>query len=143
MLRPPKTGVTDAVRAMPLFQGCSEHELRAVVRMGTTITVDAGHVLTRQGRRGFEFFVVIDGEASCDIDGVDVASFSPGDFFGEIGLAGHRPRTATVTARTAMKVLVIDCREFGALIALAPTAAGRIGAAMTVRSGDQSVPSNA
>ena len=127
---------------MPLFRGCSEDELRAVVRMGTTISVDAGHVLTRQGRRGFEFFVVVDGEATCDIDGVDVASFRPGDFFGEIGLSDHRPRTATVTARTEMKVLVIDCREFGALIALAPTAAARIQAAMADRSG-QSVRSNA
>ena len=142
MLRSAKNGVPDAVRAMPLFEGCSEHELRAVLRMGTTIAVEAGHVLTRQGRRGFEFFVVIDGEATCDIDGVDVALFTPGDFFGEIGLAGHLPRTATVTARTQMKVLVIDCREFGALIALAPTAASRIRGAMADRSG-QPAGSNA
>ena len=142
MLRSARNGVPDAVRAMPLFAGCSEHELRAVVRMGTTITVDAGHVLARQGRRGFEFFVVVDGEATCDIDGVDVATFSAGDFFGEIGLAEHRPRTATVVAATEMKILVIDCREFGALIALAPTAASRIQAAMAERSG-QPVRSNA
>lgn len=142
MLRSLTRGVTDAMRAMPLFEGCSEHELRAVVRMGTTISLDAGYILTRQGRRGYEFFVVVEGEASCHIDGVVVASFSAGDFFGEIGLAQNRPRTATVTATTEMKVLVIDCREFGALIELAPTAAARIRTAMADRSG-QSARSNA
>ena len=123
----------DAVRAMPLFAGCSDHELRHVVRMGTTIVVDAGHVLTRQGRRGYEFFVVVDGEASCAVDGREVASFGPGEFFGEIGLAGKQPRTATVTASTQMRVLVIDCREFGALLSLAPTASARIRTAMRDR----------
>ena len=142
MLRSSRNSVPDAVRAMPLFEGCSEHELRAVVRMGTTIAVEAGHVLTRQGRRGFEFFVVVEGEASCAVDGSEVASFGPGDFFGEIGLAGHRPRTATVTAATEMKVLVVDCREFGALLSLAPTAARRIRDAMVDRSG-QPTRSNA
>ena len=125
--------VLDPIRAMPLFAGCSDHELRAVVRLGTTIIVESGHVLTRQGRRGYEFFVVLDGTASCAIDGTDVATFGPGDFFGEIGLAAQQPRTATVTATAAMKVLVIDCREFGGLMALAPTAASRIRAAMADR----------
>lgn len=123
----------DAVRAMPLFAGCSDRELRAVVRMGTTIAVEAGHVLTRQGRRGYEFFVVVEGDASCAVDGRHIATFGPGDFFGEIGLAGHQPRTATVTATTRMKVLVVDFREFGGLMALAPTAAARIRAAMADR----------
>jgi CRP-like cAMP-binding protein len=35
-----------------------------------------------------------------------------GDFFGEIALLDNGPRTATVTAKTAMRCLVLSPRQF-------------------------------
>jgi CRP-like cAMP-binding protein len=39
-----------------------------------------------------------------------------GDFFGEIALVTQMPRTASVTATTDDRVLVITERDFGALL---------------------------
>jgi CRP-like cAMP-binding protein len=40
----------------------------------------------------------------------------PGDFFGEIGLLGNRPRTATVTASEASQLLLMDQATFVELV---------------------------
>ena len=45
-----------------------------------------------------------------------VATRGPGDYFGEIALVANRPRTATVTAKTPMKVEVIGRREFQTML---------------------------
>jgi CRP-like cAMP-binding protein len=125
--------VTEALRAMPLFAGCSDKELDRVARIGTAITVDAGYVFTRQGRRGYEFFVLVDGEAVCAIDDREVARYTPGDFFGEMGLLEQAPRSATVTAATTASVLVIDSREFHAMFELAPAATKQLLSTMSER----------
>jgi CRP-like cAMP-binding protein len=39
-----------------------------------------------------------------------------GDFFGEIALVTKMPRTASVTATTDVRVLVITERDFGSLL---------------------------
>jgi len=63
-----------------------------------------------------------------------VATRGPGDFFGEIALLMHVPRTATVVARTPTRVFRLDAEGFEQVVAgafrreaLVPTvAAGRI-----------------
>jgi CRP-like cAMP-binding protein len=125
--------VIEALRAMPLFAGSSNGELQAVARLGTTITVDDGYVFTRQGRRGYEFFVLLEGEATCVLDDKELARFHPGEFFGEMALVDAEPRSATVTAIDRATVLVIDSREFNSLFDLAPAATRRVLAAMSER----------
>ena len=44
--------------------------------------------------------MIVEGTATVSIDGNEVASLGPGDFFGEISLLDGGPRTATVTADT-------------------------------------------
>jgi CRP/FNR family transcriptional regulator, cyclic AMP receptor protein len=109
--------IHSALRQIPVFSSCSERELKAVARLGAVVSVEAGHILTKQGRLGREFFVVLTGSATCHVDEDLVATFGPGDFFGEMGLVDRQPRSATVRATTAMEVLVIDSREFATLLA--------------------------
>jgi CRP-like cAMP-binding protein len=64
---------------------------------------------------GIGFFVVAEGEADVSVAGDVVATLKPGDHFGEIALISEGARTATVTAKTSMRVLMIpfyDFREF-------------------------------
>lgn len=125
--------VLDRLAGLPLFSACSRKELEAVARIGAPIVVEPGYLLTRQGRRGFEFFIVLSGEASCQIDGEEVARFGPGDFFGEMSILDRKPRSATVEAASAMEVIAIDSREFTAMLDTAPSTTRKILATLSER----------
>ena len=118
--------VLEALAAIPVFSGCTRKELQTVAHLGTPITVEPGYVFTRQGVRGFEFFINLDGTASCTIDGKRVADLDAGEVFGEMGLLEHEPCSATVVAETPMAVLVLDAREFGGMLAEAPSTAQKL-----------------
>lgn len=101
---------------VPLFSTCSKAELREIARLGTPVEVDEGRVLTKEGAVGREFFLVLEGKAECVVRGRRVAVFGPGDYFGELALIEGGIRTATVTARTPMELLVLSAREFASLL---------------------------
>ena len=69
-----------------------------------------GKVLTTEGDPGREFFVLIEGTADVRRKGRKVNTMGAGDFFGEIALVSNRPRTATVTATSPLRLLVITDR---------------------------------
>lgn len=116
----------EALAEQPVFARCSKKELEAVARIGTPILIEPGYVLTREGRRGYEFFVILEGNASCTINGETVNHLEAGDFFGEVALLHGGTRSATIVAETPMKVIVIDSREFSGMIGDAPSAARQI-----------------
>ena len=115
--------VLDRLAELPVFRSCSQRELEAVAKIGTPIPIEPGYVLTRQGRRGHEFFVIVQGEATCTIDDRQVARLGPGEFFGEMSLVEHDVQSATVVADTTMEVIAFDAREFGAMLEQAPSTA--------------------
>ena len=118
MTRRAPTRVTDSLRAIPLFSGCSRRELAEVARLGTVVEVRDQATLAVQGRPGQEFVLVMAGHARCLIDGAEVATFGPGDYFGELALLDGGPRTATVVADGDGQFLVLDRREFDHLLDL-------------------------
>jgi CRP-like cAMP-binding protein len=99
------------LRAIPLFAACSDRELVAVSRAVDEVDATEGDVLIREGRYGRESFVIIDGEAGVTRRGEFLARLGPGDFFGEQAVLDHQVRTATVTALTPMRLLVIHARD--------------------------------
>jgi CRP-like cAMP-binding protein len=111
---------------VPLFQGLSKKQLGQVRNLATRIDVAPGSVLTREGRTGQEFIVVLDGEVEVRRDDDVVATCGAGDYVGEIALIDDRPRTATVVATTAAVLEVIGRREFARLLAQEPEIAERI-----------------
>jgi CRP/FNR family transcriptional regulator, cyclic AMP receptor protein len=118
--------VIEMLAAVPLLSACNKKELRQIAKLGTEIEVRDGEVLTEQGRPGREFFLVIDGKASCTVDATTVASFGPGDYFGEMALLERGPRHATVIAEGPMDVLVLETREFWGLVDAAPSIAKKL-----------------
>jgi CRP-like cAMP-binding protein len=107
---------TELLQKVPLFHHNSKEEVQSIAHLGTEVQADAGQVLTEQGRTGKEFFLVVEGEARCSIDGTEVARFGKGDFFGELSLLSDAPRSATIVAETPMTLLVLDSREFAAML---------------------------
>ena len=101
---------------IPLFQSLSPKQLAAVDALVTTIDVPAGRVLIRQGEPGREFVVVIEGDAEVHRDGDVIATRGAGSFFGETALLLDQPRNASVVAKTAMTIDVIDRQDFRRLL---------------------------
>jgi CRP-like cAMP-binding protein len=104
------------IRHVPLFSQCSRRELAQIAGIADEIDLRDGKVLIREGERGREFFVLLEGSAEVTKDGRRVNTLAPGDFFGEIALISNSPRTATVTATSPVHTLVITDRSFRRLL---------------------------
>ena len=103
------------LKSVPFFGSISKKELAVVAQQADEIDVPAGKVLAREGDIGHEFFVIDQGSAEVTRGGEHVANLEPGDFFGEMALLEDDQRTATVTASTAMSLIVMTRASFRAL----------------------------
>lgn len=116
----------ELLKRVPLFADCSKAELRTLAKSADEIDLREGTVMTREGRPGREFFVLIEGTARVSRNGRKLAELKGGDWFGEIALITNRPRTATVTATSAVDVLVITDRRFRSVVETMPTIALKV-----------------
>jgi len=116
----------DLLKRVPLFADCSKAELRTLAKSADELDLREGTVMTREGRAGREFFVLVDGTARVTRNGRKVADLKGGDWFGEIALITSRPRTATVTATSAVDVLVITDRQFRSVVETMPSIALKV-----------------
>jgi hypothetical protein len=98
----------------------------AVVLAETTARLQTAHIapgqtVIREGDPADRFYVVVQGELAVTRVGADgdvreIDRLGPGEYFGEIGLLRRVPRTASVTARTPVEVLVLDRDGFRQLL---------------------------
>jgi CRP/FNR family transcriptional regulator, cyclic AMP receptor protein len=109
------------LKQAPLFEGLSRKQLAQIARLSDDLDIPAGTVLCREGTRGQEFFVIIDGEANVTRGGKHIATIGPGDFFGEIALLERVERMATVTAVGPLRSFVISDRAFKSVLDTDPT----------------------
>jgi CRP-like cAMP-binding protein len=122
-----------AISRVPLFEGLSKRAVRQVSAVADEIDLPAGTALTREGRWGKEFVVLVDGVADVEQGGELVNTLGPGDFLGEIALVTGERRTATVTTRSPAKVLVMNTSGFRALLDDEPTLKQRVVATAALR----------
>ena len=128
-----KDAKSELLRTVPLFAQCSKRELGAVGGIADEIDLKEGTELTRQGKPGREFFVLIEGSADVLKNGRKVNSLKTGDFFGEIALVHHAPRTATVKATSPVRALVVTERNFRRLLEEQPEIQRKVLAALAER----------
>jgi CRP-like cAMP-binding protein len=119
MLR--KNAKVELIRQVPLFAHCSRKELLQIAGIADEMDFPAGKVLTKEGRRGHEFFVLVDGSADVRRNSRKINTMMPGDFFGEIAILSGKTRTATVTATTPVRALVLSETSFKELIRRTPS----------------------
>lgn len=96
-----------------LFSGLNARQLRKLSRHVKEREYRPGVAVVKEGTMsGVGFFIVADGEASVSVDGREVARLGPGEHFGELALISEDVRTATVTAVTRLRCLVIAFWDF-------------------------------
>lgn len=121
------------IAKVPLFAGLDKQQLARVASIADEIDLPEGKALTREGERGREFFILLEGEADVRRKGRKLATRRAGEFFGEIALLSDTPRVATVTATTPVRALVIRDREFRALVEQTPAIALSVLSALAER----------
>jgi CRP-like cAMP-binding protein len=102
----------DDLKPLPLFEKLDKSQLGRLARWVDDVDVPAGREIVPQDSLAWEFFVIIDGEASVEKDGAHLTDLGPGDFFGEMALVAHEPRSASVVAKTDMRLGVMIERDF-------------------------------
>ena len=116
----------DTLRSFPLFYGVDTRRLRKLLDNAQQVSVQGGELLMLERFHGEQFLIVLEGTASVHRHDDLIAAVGPGDFLGEIALLQGTDRSATVVARSAMKVLVFETVDFRSLLDELPEVASRI-----------------
>jgi CRP-like cAMP-binding protein len=135
MLR--KNAKIELLKRVPLFERCSRRELGQIAMLADELDLPNARDLTREGAGGFEFIILVEGQADV-VRGVRVVNeLGPGDFVGEIALVSGKPRTATVRTRGPARVLVLTASGFRTLMHDVPSIKDKVLAAVTARIPDE------
>ncbi len=104
---PARDDLVRSLAGLALFADLGDPDLEAIADPERERSFGAGERILRKGLSGAAFYVILDGEAAVEIEGLDPRILRRGDFFGEVStLLACRP-TADVVARTALHCLEI------------------------------------
>lgn len=115
----------DAMRNVELFREMTLPELARILHVAQSVDVAAGHVVLREGDTTETLYVIVDGAVRVQRGGQSLADLAAGAHFGEMALLNQRPRTATVVARLASRMLVLDRTAFFGLVQQEPIIAAK------------------
>jgi hypothetical protein len=120
----------DIIEKVPFFKGAGEELIREIALVMQPVVYTPGDTVFHAGEPGADMFFISRGH--CEVIGADgrsiVATLREGDFFGEIALLEHRPRSASVRAATYCDLYRLDKESFNRVIARFPEFAAHIGA---------------
>ena len=108
------------IKNVPLFARLSKKELEEVASLADEIDFPGGKEIIREGERGREFFVLLDGGADVLRGGERIAHLAKGDFVGEIAVIARVPRNATVKTTEPTRALVITDQALRGLLRRMP-----------------------
>ncbi len=97
---------------IPLFAPLPPTTIEKLAARCTTVDVPPGTVIIREGDAGDRFYGIVQGEVDVSRGGVSQRTLGPGGHFGEIALLRDVNRTATVVARSRVRVASLDTSDF-------------------------------
>ncbi|HBB16386.1 MAG TPA: cyclic nucleotide-binding protein [Syntrophus sp. (in: bacteria)] len=101
------------VAKVPLFRMLDAVRIAAISGVLRSRRAEPGERLFRKGDKGDSMYFIVSGELEIDMEtAASKGRFGAGDFFGEIALITDSERTATITALTACKLLVLYKDDF-------------------------------
>lgn len=104
---------TSRITAFAPFAELPAAELEELAAAMSEVEVDAGAPIVTHGDFGYVLYGIEEGAAEVQVDGADTPrTLGPGELFGEIALLVTGRRTATVVARTPMRLLSLFDSDF-------------------------------
>jgi cyclic nucleotide-binding protein len=127
-----------ALQRVPLFENLSLDQLDAVLRLARDATFLAGELIVREGDRGGELFLLLEGSAEVWLDyrgdqPRQLSTMRAGSYFGEMAILDDEPRSATVVAHEAVRLLALDGDSLKSLLREMPEIALELLKVMTAR----------
>jgi CRP/FNR family transcriptional regulator, cyclic AMP receptor protein len=132
-----KNAKIELLKRVPLFYACSKRELGEIASVADELHLPKARNLTKEGTAGWEFIILLEGEADVVRNGKAVNELGPGDFIGEIALVSGKPRTATVRTRGPARILVVTASGFRLLMRDVPSIQDKVLAALAARIPDE------
>jgi voltage-gated potassium channel len=114
-----------AVAKVPLFARLGAGRIAEIARLLKPRIALANQALCRRGETADAMYFVLEGEVEVDVR-PDPVRLKAGQFFGEIALVQDTTRTATVTAVSECRLLVLAAADFRRLLAEFPDIAAEI-----------------
>jgi LmbE family N-acetylglucosaminyl deacetylase len=114
----PRARILDRVRLarrVAILSFLDDDQLYDVVRLMSERWLDPGTVLCREGDRGSELYMVLEGKIDVlkgDREGTVVHTAGQGEVVGELAVLTDLPRSATLRARGDVKILVMRGPHF-------------------------------
>jgi len=102
----------DILARMPLFRPLNDREILRVLQVTDVVDYKNGETIISEGDKGEELFIVLSGHATVVRNGAELATFNPGDHFGEMALVRSQPRSASVRSAGNSELMVIRRTEF-------------------------------
>ena len=123
---------------VPVFADLDADDLRRVAEVAVPRSFEAEHVVFREGDDSDTCYVVRSGHARAvrshsDGRAITLASFGPGDIFGELAMFDDERRSATVESVDDLEVVAVLGADMRRLLRRHPDIAAKLLAAVTRR----------
>jgi len=102
----------DVLAKMPLFARLTERELLRVMQAVEAREYNDGDVVIREGDKGDELFIVLEGKVRVFRGEQTLTHLGPGEHLGEMALIRSVPRSASVTAVGHAELIAIRRQDF-------------------------------
>ena len=108
--------LTEELAVLPLLQGLSRPFLQRLIELSSEQRFESGTVLIETDRLGSECYVLLEGGVRVDLPGGRSKHEGSGKVIGELALLDTNRRSATVTAVTPVRALVLHGSAFHELL---------------------------
>ena len=100
------------LKSTALFATTPENVLSSIVPIMKEVTFREGEEVFAKGDLGTSLFILHDGQVGIFNGPQQLATFGPGDFFGELALLDAEPRSATAAALSEVLAFRLDQEDF-------------------------------
>jgi len=108
--------IAESLGQLALFADLTPSQLEVIAHTHDEDVFAVGERVLRRGLSGGNFYVILEGEASIEIDGDERVRLTRGEFFGEISALTGEPPAADVVAATTLRCLVIPAAQLERLL---------------------------
>ncbi len=108
------------LRHVVIFRHLDMSELCKVLSIVRAVDVSKGEVVIREGEGSDALYAILDGRMEISRAESPIRSLLPGEHFGEMALFNNRPRSATVTALSNGRLLLMERHRFNELVKKEP-----------------------